>query len=90
MGFFDTVMGLLDDKDDASFEKKMNLALDKIERTLGATVDKAEHGAKVLDKLSHQTDKVINTVDKQSERLTAQSNQTVNKVTNIPIGGDGN
>jgi hypothetical protein len=49
MGLFNTFMSLIEEGSDNTFEKKMNAALDKIEHTIGATVDKAETNIKKID-----------------------------------------
>jgi hypothetical protein len=55
MGFFSIINDLLDENSNNSLEKKLVGAIDKVEETLGTTLDKAEAGigkaGAVVDKL---------------------------------------
>ena len=71
MGFFSALDALLDENSDNSLEKKLGHALDKVEATLGATLDKADGGVKKLEQVGHAADKaaavVTKTIDKTDE-----------------------
>lgn len=66
MGLLNNFITLLEEGDDASFEKKMNNALDKIEHVLGTTVDKAENGMKKMDAATKAVEQTVQKVDKVS------------------------
>lgn len=77
MGLLNNFMSLLEEGDDASFEKKMNDALDKIEHVLGATVDKAESSLKKVDAAGKAVEHSVERV----EQVSRTTMDVVNKKT---------
>jgi hypothetical protein len=79
MSFLTSLSSLLDESSDESFEKKMNRGLDSIEKAIGSSVDKAEHGLKKIDNASKKIVAASNTVESTTEKLAdslTQSSET--------------
>lgn len=76
MGFFDTVMSLLDENSDDAFEKKMNKALDSIEHTLGAGMDKAESGLKKVTDTGKKVVSVSEAVESANDKIISTVSET--------------
>jgi hypothetical protein len=82
MGFLNTLNSLLSEDSDASFEKKMVSALDKIEATLGGAMDKAEHGIQKVDTAGQKIDESMKKLDgvvKKVDRATANAADVIKK-----------
>lgn len=69
MGFFSALNALLDESSDNSFEKKIGQALDKVDATLGTTLDRAEAGIKKVDGASKKLEQVIDQTDQVTKKI---------------------
>lgn len=67
MGLFTTLSDLLNEDSDGSLEKKLVGAIDRVEATLQATLDKAEDG---LTKASDAVDKLESASKLAEEKVT--------------------
>lgn len=70
MGFFSVLNDLLDENSDNSFEKKLTGAIDKVEATLGATLERAESG---ISQASDAVEKLDATANLVEEKVTVAS-----------------
>jgi hypothetical protein len=87
MGFLSTVTSLLSEDSDASFEKKMVAALDKIESTLGTALDKAETGLNKVDNAGQKIDqsmKKLDDVAKKIDNVAGTAVDVINKKSTTP------
>jgi hypothetical protein len=80
MGFLNTLNSLLSEDSDASFEKKMVSALDKIEATLGGALDKAEHGLQQVDTASHKIDQSIKKLDGVAKKVDTAAGNAIDVI----------
>ncbi len=69
MGFLNSLSSLLDENSPDSFEKKIIAGLDKIENTLGATIDKAEKGANTIGKVGQTVDNIGSTIESADKKI---------------------
>jgi hypothetical protein len=75
MGLLNSLSKLLDESSDESLEKKLTAGLDRIEQTLGATVDKFEEGVRSVDKAASKVNdvgRVIESADKKISEVVRQ------------------
>jgi flagellar hook-basal body complex protein FliE len=77
MGLFGALSSLLDENSENSFEKTVTRAIDRVEDTLSATLDKAEAGVAVasqaVDKLDAGAQKIVD----KAEVVTAKASDAI-------------
>jgi methyl-accepting chemotaxis protein len=80
MGWFSLINDLLDEDSDGAFEKKLDGAIGKLEKTLNTTLEKAEAGVRQVSDTVDKLDGNATQLGKRLDIVSDTANRTIDGI----------